>query len=59
MSRDGAAEEGKDAWDPEEPLFSLVCVGLLGWAAVSAARADELPVTDKIPASTTKIRCGL
>ena len=35
---------------------SLVCVGLLGWAAVSAARADESPVTDKIPASTTKIR---
>src|SRR5258708_27031570 len=35
---------------------SLFCVGLLGWAAVATARADELPVTDKIPAMPTKIR---
>ncbi len=35
---------------------SLFCVSLAGWAALAAARADELPVTDKVPASTTKIR---
>lgn len=32
---------------------SLLCVGLVGWSAVSAVRADDLPVTDKIPASPT------
>jgi len=34
----------------------LLCLGLVGWAAISAAQTDALPVTDKIPASPTKIR---
>ena len=32
------------------------CAALVGGVAPSAVRADELPVTDKVPASMTKIR---
>jgi NitT/TauT family transport system substrate-binding protein len=35
---------------------SLLCVGLAGWSAISVVRADDLPVTDKVPGSPTKIR---
>lgn len=35
---------------------ALLSVGTVGWATMPGSRADELPVSDKIPAAVTKIQ---